>query len=112
AAGRSRGSGQRQVAARAGTGQGEDAGQLTEPQRARMRNQALEWLHADLAAWTKLADTGKPNDQALAQKTLRRWQRDPDLAALRDEAALAKLPKLERKAWQQFWVDIATVLER
>jgi hypothetical protein len=32
-------------------GQGEDADQLDANARARLRQQALDWLRADLAAW-------------------------------------------------------------
>jgi hypothetical protein len=72
-------------AAQASTSQGEDAGSLDEVQRAHLRKQALDWLCADLAAWTNLLDSGNSDARALVQKNLQHWQRDPDLAALRQE---------------------------
>jgi serine/threonine protein kinase/Flp pilus assembly protein TadD len=99
------------LAVRAGTGQGEDAGSLKESQRAELRRQALDWLHADLAAWAKLLQTGQPKDRSLVQRKLQHWQRDPDLAALRDETAVAKLPESEQPAWRQLWADVAATLD-
>ena len=40
------------------------------------------------------------------------WQNDGDLAGIRDEAALAKLPEAERKEWQGLWGDVKALLER
>jgi hypothetical protein len=44
-------------------------------------------------------------------ENLRHCERDPDLAGVRDEAALAKLPEEERKAWQALWADVAAILK-
>jgi hypothetical protein len=99
-------------AARAGCGQGEDAGQLDELERARWRQQALDWLRADLIRWGKLLDDGKADTQAKVRQTMRHWQTDPDLAGVRDPAGLARLPDKERQAWQQFWADVAATLQR
>jgi tetratricopeptide (TPR) repeat protein len=110
------GSGQRYdaacAAALAGGGQGHDADKLSDPERARLRTQALGWLRADLVAWTKLVDTGKPEARAAVQKTLRHWQRDADLAGLRDAAALAKLPADERQACHKLWADVEALLRK
>jgi hypothetical protein len=43
---------------------------------------------------------------------MRRWQRLPDLAGVRDTAALARLPADERGAWQQFWADVADLRKK
>jgi serine/threonine protein kinase/Flp pilus assembly protein TadD len=99
------------LAARAGTTPGEDADAQTESQHADVRKQAHDWLRADLAAWTKLLNRGESHDRSLVQRTLQHWQRDRDLAALRDEAALAKLPAPEQMAWQQFWAEVAARLD-
>jgi hypothetical protein len=41
---------------------------------------------------------------------LRHWQKDTDLAGVREQRALAKLPDAERKQWQQFWGEVEEVL--
>jgi serine/threonine-protein kinase len=102
--------GHRSNAARAvvltAAGAGADAVPLGDEDRARMRRQALGWLRADLVLWGKEADTGTPQARAAAAKTLGHWEEDPDLAGVRDPAALAKLPKEERAGWKKLWADV------
>jgi hypothetical protein len=43
---------------------------------------------------------------------LQHWQRDPDLAGLRDEAALAKLPPAEREASRKLWAEADSLLQK
>ena len=58
-------------------------------ERTRWREQALEWLSADLVARTKQYNNPSPDEHALAQERLRWWQQDPALASVRDAAAVA-----------------------
>jgi serine/threonine-protein kinase len=44
--------------------------------------------------------------RAAVRRILAHWQKDPDLAGVRDPAALEKLPKEEREAWKELWADI------
>jgi tetratricopeptide (TPR) repeat protein len=97
-------------AALASCGEGEDAGKLENKERARLHKQALAWLRADMVVWTKLVEKGQPHDLATAHQTLQHWQRAPDLAGLRDEKALAKLPEAERQTCRQLWADVAALL--
>jgi hypothetical protein len=43
---------------------------------------------------------------------VQQWQRDPDLASVREAAALAKLPAEEREAWQKLWADVDAVMAK
>jgi Tfp pilus assembly protein PilF len=95
------------AAAAAGCGEGRDAGRLGEPEKARWRHQALEWLRADLADWVRRADDGRPPARVALRRALRTWQGSATLAAVRESAALAELPQEERAAWQRFWQDVA-----
>jgi hypothetical protein len=88
-------------AALAAAGRGTDAQPLDDRDGPGLRRQALDRLCADLAAWAKV------NDRSAVSRTLRRWQRETDLAAVRDDEALAKLPRSEREAWGQLWSDVA-----
>jgi protein O-mannosyl-transferase len=90
--------------ARAGCGQGRDAGMLDERQKAEMRQQARQWLESELAMWTERARM--PGAAPMVRKTLRNWQRSPGFAGVREPAALAKLPPPERRAWQILWQAI------
>ncbi|HEY7427717.1 MAG TPA: protein kinase [Gemmataceae bacterium] len=89
---------------------------LTENVRTRLAGryaeQALGWLRADLSAWTKVIAKGSPQACKGVAQTLRDWQRDPDLAGLRDKDAVDKLPEAERDACQKLWADVTTLLQR
>src|SRR5262249_22448414 len=100
-------------AALAAAGRGHDATQLTEKERAALRRQALAWLAADLALWKKEVDHGDVAKTAfVADEVLPFWQGDPDLASLRAEAELAKLPAAEQEACRQFWAGVARLREQ
>jgi hypothetical protein len=43
---------------------------------------------------------------------LRHWQKDADLAGLRDKEALAKLSAEERAACANLWADVAALLKK
>jgi tetratricopeptide (TPR) repeat protein len=87
------------AAARAAAGQGADAATLDGKERARWRQQALDWLRADLAAWAGQAGGDTPEDRSTIIRTLTHWGKDPDLAGVRDPNELDNLPKDEREAW-------------
>jgi tetratricopeptide (TPR) repeat protein len=93
-------------------GAGRDAVPLGDEERARMRRQALDWLQADLLLWGKQADTGTPQARAAVVKTLGHWEEDPELAGVRDPAALAKLPEAERAEWKKLWDDVGATLRK
>jgi serine/threonine-protein kinase len=99
-------------AALAAAGQGEDAARLDDKEKARFRKQALDWLRADLALHTKQLESDRSAERTAAQDKLRQWQQDSDLAGLRDAAALAKLPREERTAWEKLWADVAALLKK
>src|SRR5262249_6581179 len=100
------------AAALAAAGQGKDAAALDEKERTRLRNQALDWLRADLALWDQQAHRAEPQARAATQQTLRHWQQDTDLAGVRTADALQKLPPAERAAWQKLWADVEAVLAK
>jgi serine/threonine-protein kinase len=81
-------------------------------EQARWRKQALDWLRADLTAYSRLLESGRPDDRRLLWQRLRKWQSDPDLAGLRDPAALGRLPADERQTFQRLWADARALLSR
>jgi Flp pilus assembly protein TadD len=100
------------ASALAAAGRGRDADPPGEKERDRLRQQALDWLKADLAQWAKLAESDAPGVRANVRNTLQHWQKDPDLAGLRDTAALGNLPEPERAAWQKLWAEVAELLKK
>jgi hypothetical protein len=96
----------------AGCGQGKDADKLNDKDRPRLRKQAMDWLRADLAIRAKQAVSQKKDDRAMVVQFLKHWQKDPDLAGVRDRSALEKLPDAERAEWEKLWADVAELLKK
>jgi serine/threonine protein kinase/Flp pilus assembly protein TadD len=100
------------AAALAGCGQGNDSPMPSAGERARWRRQALTWLRADLAAWTRGVQSSTPATHTRVQEVLAGWQRDPALAGLRDARHVASLPPEEQAACQRLWTDVMALLEQ
>jgi superkiller protein 3 len=99
-------------AALAAAGQGEDTGKLDAKERTRLRRQAFDWLKADLALYAKRLQSGSRIDRGFVTQKMQHWQKDTDLAGIRDEAALAKLQHEERAACERLWADVAALLKK
>jgi tetratricopeptide (TPR) repeat protein len=48
----------------------------------------------------------------VAALAVRLWQLSPELAGVRDTAALARLPAEEREDWQKLWADVKGLVSR
>jgi serine/threonine protein kinase/Flp pilus assembly protein TadD len=93
------------AAALAGCGQGEDAQALDEKERSRLRQQALDWLRADLSAWRAKLKQGT-GQAGTVQQLMQHWLADPDFAGVRGPKALGRLPEGERRRWQRLWEQV------
>jgi hypothetical protein len=49
---------------------------------------------------------------AIARQKIQHWQKDPDLAAIRDPAAVAKLPADEKEGCKKLWANTAALLKK
>jgi Flp pilus assembly protein TadD len=96
-------------AALAGCGVGQDAEKPDDAARTLMRSQALNWLRAELAAWSKVLGEDDVKSRQLARQQLAHWLEDADLAGVRGDA-LAQLPEMERRPWRDFWADLDKTL--
>jgi hypothetical protein len=65
-------------------------------------------LGDELGKWSKQQGSPPPP----LEQQLRRWQRDPALAGVRDPDALAKLSAAEQRGWRDFWANVANILQR
>jgi tetratricopeptide (TPR) repeat protein len=101
-----------QAAALAAAGQGKDAARIDDKERADLRKQALDWLRAELAAFSKLADESSPQVRQALVQGLQRCKGDDQLAGVRDASSLAKFPEAERRDWEQLWADVDRLLGR
>jgi hypothetical protein len=100
------------AAAQAGPGRGKDDPAPSEPQKTKLRQQALDWLTAELGDWAKLLATADNEQRGGIKQTLEHWQQDNDLASIRDEAELAKLSETERLAFRKLWADVDALLKK
>jgi serine/threonine-protein kinase len=99
------------TAALAGCGQGKDAGKLDDKERARLRQQALTWLRAELMTWGKRLDKEPAKARADVFNALRHWQQDSDFTGVRGDA-VDKLSQAERPPWRKLWVDVEELRRR
>jgi tetratricopeptide (TPR) repeat protein len=100
------------AAALVAAGEGMGAPPPDDAAKATLRQQALEWLQAELAAWAKVQGAGPAEMKAKIAPTLQHWKTDTDLAGIRDEKELAKLPEAERAALKQLWTDVDRLLTK
>jgi serine/threonine-protein kinase len=98
------------AAAQASCSHGADATGLGEEERARWREQARQWLRAELAARARAIEAGPTATRGANRLALTGWRNEPDLAGLREPAELNKLPADERKEYLALWAEVAAVL--
>jgi serine/threonine-protein kinase len=100
------------AAAQAGCGHGTDVSGLEEQEKTRLREQARQWLRADLAMRARVIGAGGAAASSSARTALTRWRSDPDLACVRDSGELDKLAADERREFVALWDAVAVVLAR
>ena len=98
------------AAALAGCGQGEDADKVDTKEHARLRQQALDWLRADLKAYRQMMEKSAGQAGPMIAQRMQHWLKDTDFAGVRGEEALAKLPESERRDWRELWASVAVLL--
>jgi serine/threonine-protein kinase len=99
-------------AALAGCGQGKNDPPPSDEQKTKLRQQALDWLTAELGVWAKLLAAANDEQRGGIAKILEHWHQDVDLAGIRDDAELAKLPEAERVAFHKLWADVDALLKK
>jgi serine/threonine-protein kinase len=100
------------TAAQAGCGHGTDAPEPGATEGKRWRDQAREWLRAELAVYVRAVDTNPMASRAGARQRLSAWRVEPALACVRDPGALDKLPEDEQKEYRALWADVAALFAR
>jgi hypothetical protein len=90
---------------------GESAG-LENKRRCQLRQQALDWLRADLAGFTALLN--KNGTKALPEVTrvMKHWLADADFNSVRGAEAISGLAESERSDWQQLWQEVEALLSQ
>ncbi len=100
------------AAALAGSGHGENGGDLSQEERARWLMMACSWLAEDLAAWARNWDSSIVADRDLVWRTLTGWLIDPDFAGVREPGALNRLSVEERDEWLALWKQSHALIDR
>jgi eukaryotic-like serine/threonine-protein kinase len=96
----------------AASGQGKENPPPDEAAKAKLRAQARGWLKADLAATAKVFDAGLPELKTKITHALKHWKIDVELAGVRDDESLARMPEPERAAFKQLWQDVDQILSK
>jgi tetratricopeptide (TPR) repeat protein len=96
----------------AAAGKGKDTDKLDAKQKSGLRREALKWLRADLAAYSMRLATGKQEDRTQVAQRLGDWMANGDLAGIRNDAALAKLPAEEQETWRKFWAEVEALRKK
>ena len=82
---------------------------LDDSDRARLRQQALEWLSTVLNQRKSEINAGGKGALDTLKK-LRDWLIQRDLSGVRDPDAFEQLPDSEAEQWRVLWSDLANVL--
>jgi hypothetical protein len=104
----------RQVAEQTGQAAGEGGEPFppaAEAARARLRQQALALLRAEVATQAKQLSSGSPAEVTAARQVLEALGGFPALARVHNPGALANLTEPERQMWQAFWQEIEGLLQ-
>jgi tetratricopeptide (TPR) repeat protein/tRNA A-37 threonylcarbamoyl transferase component Bud32 len=99
------------AAALAAAGNGEEAAKLVAEEKANFREMARNWLQAELDLVRKKLKRGELPVVIETEDRLVRWQRDADLADVRDIGKLNGLSESQRKPWRALWADVAGVVK-
>ncbi|WP_020468764.1 serine/threonine-protein kinase [Zavarzinella formosa] len=98
------------AAALTGGGRGEGAANLSELAKSHWRDQARQWLRAELATWAKVLNGASEESRELVRRKLTQLQTDPDLSALRQPSELAKISDEERMDSLALWDEVTVLL--
>jgi serine/threonine protein kinase/Flp pilus assembly protein TadD len=100
------------AAAQAGCGQGADADRTDDAERTRLRQQALDWLRADLSGYRRLLDEEPDKAGPAVRERMEQWLQDKVFAGVRDPKKLANLPEAERQQWQTLRQEVEALRQR
>jgi len=96
------------VASMAAEGKKNESPKIETAERSRLTEMAMKWLRADLAQMTTQAKD--PDRRQQIGEWLTYWKKDPDLAAVRDSAALEAMSPADREMWQALWREVDSLL--
>ena len=96
----------------AAAGKGEDAAKLDDEERGTPPPSGPRLASRRPWLWTKLLASGPPASRRAVVEKMNLWKQKPDLASIRDAAALPNLTADEQKAFAQLWADVEALLKK
>src|SRR5262249_4653972 len=84
--------------------------QLDANERARLRQQALDWLRAHIKAYRQVLGKSVGKAGPIIAQRMQHWLPDDDFARGRRAEAPAQLPEAGRPGWRQLGADVAVTL--
>ncbi|WP_152049730.1 serine/threonine-protein kinase [Tautonia marina] len=94
----------------AASGQGADDPPPNEKDQAELRQWAIDWLRADLAAWSGGLKDNPDAYRSRLRSMLTHWKSDSDLASIRGEEALVSLSPDIQTACRELWEEVDSLL--
>jgi hypothetical protein len=79
--------------------------------KSKLRGQALDWLQAELSAWSKNIESAPPQERQTILLKLSGWKYDRDFSDIRGATALAYFPVDEQRRVAKLWADVAALLK-
>jgi tetratricopeptide (TPR) repeat protein len=79
-----------------------------ETEKADLRKLAMTWLDLELNSIRQQLEVN-PKTAGEAKQKMLHWQKDADLASVRDEEHLEKLSGTERQEWRRLWGEVAAL---
>ena len=80
---------------------------------ARQRSQALAYLKAELAGWSRVLDSRTPTARGHVRRAMEGWKISERLGySPFEERLLAQLPEAERGAWRALRNEAESLLDR
>jgi len=77
-------------------------------EKERLRRKALEWFRGDLDSCEKRLQSADADVDRI-RDTFALWQKNADLAGVRDARVMDSLSESERADWRRFWSDVERV---
>jgi tetratricopeptide (TPR) repeat protein len=99
-------------AALAATGGGGARDIPSDEERAALRAAAYTWLGTELGGLNAVLEDDAHKYARFALRSLQLWRLDHAFVGVRDDAALERLPEVERMKWQKFWSAAGTLTAR
>ena len=82
------------------------------PERARLLNEAVTWLRADLAFWSRVLDGGNEPNRIQLLRAVYPWRSEASFALIRDPEAILAWPPEQQAQCRALWREVNALVMR